>query len=82
MIVLPLRRELEEYLQKRKLLAKFNKQRKLLEQNFSHPSLNAELLEPTHLRFWSFRIDRKYRVIFVFVQQDVIEIVDVNNHYR
>ncbi|MEK7480326.1 MAG: hypothetical protein AAB665_03520 [Patescibacteria group bacterium] len=82
MIILPLRRELEGYLKKRNLTKKFDKQRKLLGQNFSHPSLNVELLEPVHLRFFSFRIDKKYRAVFFFVAPGIIEITDINNHYR
>ena len=82
MIVLPLPKELEAYLKKRDLTVKFNKQRRLFEQNISHPSLHVELLEPAHLRFYSFRIDRKYRAIFIFIGSDIIEIVDINNHYK
>ena len=82
MFVLPLARELEEYLKKHQLGAKFVKQKRLFEGNRAHPGLNVELMEPTHLRFYSFRIDRKYRVIFIFVQKDVIEVIDINNHYQ
>jgi len=82
MTVLPLRRELEEYLRMRNLLRKYDKQARLFSENPSHPGLNTELLEPTHLRFWSFRIDRKYRAIFYFVSPHFIEIIDINNHYR
>ena len=82
MVILPLASEFEEYLKKRNLTAKFNKQKRLLEQNISHPSLNVELLEPTHLRFYSFRIDRKYRATFIFVSSGIIEVIDINNHYK
>ena len=30
----------------------------------------------------SFRIDRKYRAIFIFRDKNTIEIIDVNNHYQ
>lgn len=33
-------------------------------------------------KIYSFRIDRKYRTIFGFVDSDTIEIVDINLHYR
>jgi plasmid maintenance system killer protein len=82
MLILPLPTELEEYLKRRRLTEKYNKQKRLFEQNISHPSLNVELLEPTHLRFYSFRVDRKYRAIFIFIRSDVVEIIDINNHYR
>ena len=82
MLVLPLRSELEDYLKQRNLRKKFDKQRMLFEQNSSHPSLNVELLEPTHLRFWSFRLDKKYRAIFIFIEPNIVDIVDINNHYR
>ncbi|HCM43338.1 MAG: hypothetical protein UY39_C0028G0003 [Candidatus Kaiserbacteria bacterium GW2011_GWC2_49_12] len=81
MRVLPLHSEIEEYLKKRNLAKKFQKQKKLLEENIYHPGLNVELLEPRHLRIFSFRVDRKYRAIFIFTARDTIEIVDVNNHY-
>ena len=81
MLILALHAELEEYLKKRGLSAKFNKQKKLFENNLFHPSLTVELLEPRHLKIFSFRIDRKYRAIFIFINHDAIEIIDINNHY-
>ena len=81
MIILPLDSELAGYLQKRKLLKKFEKQKFLFEQNPFYPGLNTELLEPREMRVWSFRIDRKYRAIFIFLNSSTVEIVDVNNHY-
>ncbi len=82
MKILPLRADQETFLKKRNLLRKYKKQEKLLEENVFHPSLNFELLEPKHLHIYSFRLDRKYRAIFVFVQSELIEIVDINNHYQ
>lgn len=82
MNIAPLHREIIIYLKKRKLEKKFAKQKQLLEHNPFHPSLETELLEPKHLRFWSFRIDKKYRAIFIFRSNDAIEIIDVNNHYQ
>ena len=82
MKILPLHRELELYLEKRKLKDKFIKQKRLFEQNPLHPGINTELMEPRHLRIWSFRINRKYRAIFIFHEKDVVEIIDVNNHYK
>ncbi len=82
MLILPLHSKLEAYLQQRQLVKKFAKQKQLLEENIFHPSLNVELLEPKPLKFFSFRIDRKYRATFIFHKANVIEIVDINNHYK
>lgn len=69
-------------MKRRNLVSKYEKQKKLFEDNFFHPSLNFELLEPSHMRIYSFRIDRKYRAVFIFLGSDTVEIVDINNHYR
>jgi len=82
MKILPIHPEIIEYLKKRNLIKKFEKQTGLFENNPFHPSLETELLEPRYLRFWSFRIDKKYRAIFIFREKDIIEIIDANNHYR
>ena len=82
MRALPLHRDLEEYLAVRNLRKKYEKQRKLLEENIFHPSLHVELLEPKRLKLFSFRVDRKYRVIFIFHSPEVVEVVDINNHYQ
>lgn len=82
MKVLPLHLEIVEYLTQRKLDKKFEKQKRLFEHDPFHPSLETELLEPKKLKVWSFRIDRKYRAIFIFREKDTIEIIDVNNHYQ
>lgn len=72
---------LEKYLQKRNLNRKFEKQLRFFLENPSYPSLNLEILEPRSAELYSFRIDKKYRVIFVFTKSDEIEIIDVNSHY-
>lgn len=82
MKVLPVHEEIISYLEKRNLKKKFDKQVRLLEQDISHPSLEVELLEPKHLRIFSFRIDKKYRAIFIFRSGNTIEIIDANNHYK
>ena len=76
-----LRSDLKKYLQKRNLGKKFQKQLKLFEQNPKYPSLNTEILEPKHLKIYSFRIDKKYRAIFV-ITNGQIEVVDINDHYE
>lgn len=82
MKTLPLHEEIEQYLRARNLKRKFEKQAGLFRLDPFYPSLETELLEPRTLRIWSFRVDRKYRAIFIFREKDVVEIIDVNNHYR
>lgn len=71
-----------KYLKKHNLKNKFNKQLKIFIENPKHPSLHTEILEPKFRKTYSFRIDKKYRVIFVFVQPGEIEIIDINDHYQ
>lgn len=82
MIILPLHPGVAEYLEKRNLVKKFEKQARLFKVNPFYPSLETELLEPRAMRIWSFRVDRKYRAIFIFRGGDAVEIIDVNNHYK
>jgi len=75
--------EISDYLKKRGLAKKFEKQLKILEINPRHPSLNVELLEPKKRGIYSFRVDRKYRALFIY-RDDVesIEILLATDHYR
>lgn len=82
MIILPLHPDLIKYLKRHQLESKFEKQKSSFERNLFHPGLRAELLEPHHLRIWSFRIDKKYRAIFIFREDDHVEIIDINDHYE
>ena len=82
MKIISLHREIIEYFKKRNLAKTFVKQKKLFEKNPFHPSLKTKLLEPRKMRIWSFRIDRKYRAIFIFREKDTVEIIDVNDHYQ
>ena len=59
MKILPLRREIGEYLEKKGLEKKFKKQKRIFEQNPFHPGLQTELLEPRKMKIWSFRVNRK-----------------------
>ncbi|OGE33225.1 hypothetical protein A3C59_01260 [Candidatus Daviesbacteria bacterium RIFCSPHIGHO2_02_FULL_36_13] len=76
MKVKPLNPRLAKYLRNHNLIKKFDKQLTLLLENPKHPSLNTELLEPKHMRVYSFRIDRKYRVNFGIVAGE-IEVFDI-----
>lgn len=81
MTVKPLSPRLQKYLKTHGLVKKFNKQVGLLSNNPKHPSLNTELLEPKHMRVYSFRIDRKYRASFGIVRGE-IEIFNITDHYQ
>jgi len=82
MQVKPLNKYLQKYVVKRNLARKFEKQVRILTDNLSHPSLNLELLEPRSAGRYSFRVDKKYRAIFIFTEPDEIEIIDINPHYE
>ena len=82
MKILPLHSDIVRYLKRHNLQKKFEKQIRFLKNDIHHPSLAVELLEPKHLRIFSFRVDRQYRAIFIFHDRNAIEVIDVNNHYR
>ncbi|MBI3583499.1 MAG: type II toxin-antitoxin system YoeB family toxin [Nitrospinae bacterium] len=82
MKILPLNSEISDYLKKKNLDKKFEKQISFFEKNPFHPSLKTELLKPRNMRIWSFRIDRKYRAIFIFREKNTVEIIEVNDHYQ
>jgi len=66
-VILDLREDIEEYIKKRGLSKKWEKAKRLFENDPSHPSLNTELLEPRHRLIYSFRIDKKYGSSYEFV---------------
>lgn len=80
-VVRRIKENIREYLSEHQLEAKFDKALRLLENNIRRPSLNVEVLEPKHLKVYSFRVDQKYRAIFVFMGNE-IEILTVSNHYK
>lgn len=82
MEVRPLRTDLVKFLKRRGLVKKYNKQVILFAQNPYYPSLQTEILEPKHLRIYSFRIDRKYRAIFIITPNKQVEIVNITLHYQ
>lgn len=77
-----LRSDLVDYLKRRNLVRRYEKQTRIFEANTHHPSLNTEILEPRNLRLYSFRLTQKYRVIFIYLGGDEVEVVDINDHYR
>lgn len=82
MKVLPLKPRLEKFLKRRNLLAQYEKQKALFELNPRYPGLHTERLEPSVFNVCSFRINKKFRVLFVYQDRDTAEVIDVNNHYR
>jgi len=82
MQIKPIRDDLEKYLKKQNLEKKYKKAKKLFEQDPFYPSLNTELLEPKDRLIYSFRLDKKYRAIFIYIDENTIEIVLFTNHYK
>ena len=77
----PLRPDLAAYLKKHQLVKKFDKAKRLFEQDSTHPSLNVEVLEPKHLKIYSFRLDLQYRALFIMVNGEA-EVISITNHYK
>jgi len=82
MTIKQLRDDLEKYLKRHNLEKKYEKAKNLFEQDPFYPSLNTELLEPKDRLVYSFRLDKKYRAIFIYVDGNTIEIVLFTNHYK
>jgi len=82
MTIKKIRDDLEKYLKKHSLENKYKKAKKLFEQDPFYPSLNTELLEPKDRLVYSFRLDKKYRAIFIYINENTIEIVLFTNHYK
>jgi Txe/YoeB family toxin of Txe-Axe toxin-antitoxin module len=77
-----LTKDQKKYLSDHNLVKKFEKQYQQFLKNPYHPSLNLEILEPKNKGFYSFKLDRKYRVIFIFNLDQSIEILSITNHYH
>lgn len=78
----PLRRDILQYLKKHRLEKKWEKVKTLFEENPRHPSLHTEILEPKENLVYSFRLDKKYRALFLVLPDKSIEIISITNHYR
>jgi len=59
---------------------KAHKQFQLFFRDLFHPSLHTEKLKPKQSNIWSFRVDRNFRVIFTFLNQETILVLDVGPH--
>lgn len=82
MKIKPLREDLIKYLKKHNLEAKFTKAKKLFEADPLYPSLHVELLEPKHRLIYSLRLDRKYRALFIYTENNEVEVIALTNHYK
>jgi len=83
MKILPLSKLIEKKIKKYNLQVKFLKQLKLLSLNPRYPSLKVELLEPKEFGIYSFRIDRKFRGLFIFREdKKALEIINITVHYH
>lgn len=77
-----LRDDLVKYLKKHNLADKFLKAKNLFEKDPFYPSLHVELLEPKQRLIYSFRLDKKYRALFIYSGENEIEIIVFTNHYK
>ncbi|MFH1841101.1 MAG: hypothetical protein ABH807_03030 [Candidatus Shapirobacteria bacterium] len=76
-------KRLENYLRVHRLTKKYQKQIAILEKNARHPSLNLEILEPKNRGIYSFRLDKKYRGLFIHRDDlKAIEIIAITCHYH
>lgn len=81
MLILDLHPVLQKKLIKFSLQQKFIKTKQLFEKNPRHPSLHTELLQPSSLRVYSFRIDKKFRAEFVIIGGNA-KIIEISLHYQ
>lgn len=59
---------------------KSEKQLALFRNNPFHPSLHTEKLAPKQAERWSFRVDRRYRILFRFVDARGILLIAIGTH--
>ncbi len=56
------------------------KQKIIFKNNPFYPSLHTEKLIPKSKEVWSFRIDKKYRIIFRFIGKEKVLFLTVGPH--
>lgn len=81
MCIKPLRSDLKQLIKTQGLAKKRDKAKRLFEENLRHPSLNVELLEPRWRGIYSFRLDRKYRALFL-ISEGKAEVFKITKHYK
>jgi Txe/YoeB family toxin of Txe-Axe toxin-antitoxin module len=80
--IVELRQDLQEYLDAHGLTKKWQKAKSLFERDPFHKSLNTELLEPKQRAIYSFRLDKKYRALFIHLGDGAVEVFAITKHYR
>ncbi|MDZ7587626.1 MAG: hypothetical protein U0946_07780 [Patescibacteria group bacterium] len=81
--ILSIDQAVQTQVKRHNLSRKFIKACFLLTQNIAHPSLRVELLKPKQDGIYSFRLDRKYRCLFVYRHdRQMIEILNITVHYQ
>ena len=73
--------KIDIYLKKHLLENKWKKAVKLFELDIKYPSLETELLEPKEEMIYAFRIDKKYRAMFM-IKNNMAYVFRVTNHYK
>jgi len=63
-----------------KIQIKAAKKTDLFKKNPFHPSLRVEKLHPKKFNVWSFRVDKSYRIVFKFVEKDLVEFMFIGHH--
>ena len=56
------------------------KQEEIFKGNPFYPSLHTEKLIPKSKELWSFRINRKYRVVFKFLNKNTVVFLSIGPH--
>lgn len=59
---------------------KAERREKLFHQNPFHPTLQTEKLKPKEKEYWSFRIDKEYRIVFRFGEGKHIIFLTCGHH--
>lgn len=81
-IILPVNKKIISKIKKFRLEKKWCKQQELLKNNPRHPSLHLELLEPKRMGIYSIRLDRKFRALLFFRDQNKVEVLNITIHYH
>lgn len=59
---------------------KAERQTELFRENPFHPSLHTEKLEPRNKEVWSFRVDKRYRIFFRYINKGKVLFLTVGPH--
>jgi Txe/YoeB family toxin of Txe-Axe toxin-antitoxin module len=59
---------------------KAERRERMFRENPFHPSLKTEKLQPLGREYWSFRVDRNYRIIFRFGEANKVYFVSCGHH--